>query len=675
MSTTVKSHGLPDLGHNFHPYFHGNFLIPHPTPTTPKPKVYSYHVLKEADVAEPPKPEIVLHSGEEAESSPTPATTPTPRAPTTPRHFVSGSTSKPNQVIVKQLGHQYTIPIGIISTSSVSPATVNEDEDEDEEETNQLNFEYTLLEAPIPDTPKTRLKPGEVKELPIKTGLQFVRKHSANDFSVYSHEDEDAEPPKGDNNFGVLYRKATDKVEFVYEKEKDHDHEKEFPDHGHEADHDHDVESVQFTDDELEMMETLEKAKRFIRFEEQDEDESKSKNIVFPNDDESNDIEWTPKDIFEDESVCLHPAPIPNGEIACHGLRNDRNEFLAGSATCHVACDPGFATVGSELARCGANGAWLSDSPLACDPAVAVVIGGWNRNSSLLDHVEVFDGDACNMEIARLPSPRRGMTAAWIGGEILVCGGFNDTESLNRCWSYNAEKDEWKEKNDLKPIQERHFAASTKAQAQLFVLGGRDGRERPMALGTAESLFDGKWREEPGLALSQERAYHCATSLNDDTLVITGGYSYNAVVGVTEAFNLTESRATWRDLGNLREARYLHGCSPILLPTGQTGLLVAGGFGTEYLATAELYDPNRGSWNYTGSLSKPRQGGQMAVFAGGRPVILGGFHNSHVFPRSVEQFIVEEGRWRTLDKGLRVPRRYFAMAMAPRSLFSKCNKL
>ena len=47
-------------------------------------------------------------------------------------------------------------------------------------------------------------------------------------------------------------------------------------------------------------------------------------------------------------------------------------------------------------------------------------------------------------------------------------------------------------------------------------------------------------------------------------------------------------------------------------------------------------------WRTTGSLMYPRQGAQIAVL-GGRPTVMGGFHDYDKYPDMVEQFDVDTG--------------------------------
>eukprot|EP00094_Tigriopus_californicus_P007670 TCALIF_07386-PA protein Name:"Similar to Ivns1abp Influenza virus NS1A-binding protein homolog (Mus musculus)" AED:0.38 eAED:0.38 QI:0/0/0/0.33/1/1/3/0/1579 len=375
--------------------------------------------------------------------------------------------------------------------------------------------------------------------------------------------------------------------------------------------------------------------------------------------------------------LCQHPAPVTNGQLRCHGPQPKENHYIPGSH-CSLLCQPGYASVKKWQATCGKDGAWHSSAALRCEETVAVLIGGWNPENGTLRDVEVFDAnsssDCANLKLAPLPQARRGLIAGWIDGRIIACGGHNNTQEHNLCWQYEPWSDQW---HDLDKTlgKERHFAAYATIDSKLIALGGRDGRAKPMAIGTVEELDPSwTWMERPQLKLSQERAYHCAVPLNDDTLVVSGGYSYNSVVGMTEAYNLTTD-SQWRSLGNanLHQPRYLHSCAQV--STGPNSndytVIVAGGYANDYLNSTEVFDPILQSWTQVGDLEVPRQGAQMG-FLNGMPTIMGGFYDMNKFPKILEQYDKDTKRWRTLIHELQIPRRYFALVQVPRSVL-KCS--
>jgi hypothetical protein len=415
----------------------------------------------------------------------------------------------------------------------------------------------------------------------------------------------------------------------------------------------------------------------------------KSKNEIIKEHGGNELLDWTPgvpnfpmKKKAPPMPVCMHPAQVANGKITCEGKMDENGKYIYGSV-CVLSCLPGHATAGHDRATCDKKGAWMSSSRLECVEAVAMVIGGWNLENGVLADVEIIDpkpGSTCaRAKIAPLPSPRRGLVAEWVNGRVLACGGVNETAETNKCWSFDPLANAWFEAKDgglssSGLVVERHFASSAVAKSKMYAIGGRDGRDRPMAIGSVESDSNGqKWIEEQ-LEMSQERAYHCATSINDDTLILTGGYSYNSVVGVTQKYNLTASQR-WERIGqgNLNNPRYLHACSPLpLAHGGPLGIIVAGGYSTRYLKSAEIFDPQTGAWMETGDMSVARQGASMVVL-NRRPTVFGGFHSMRDFPTSVEQYDLETGSWILLHNTvMRVPRRYFAVASVPRTLVGKC---
>ena len=94
----------------------------------------------------------------------------------------------------------------------------------------------------------------------------------------------------------------------------------------------------------------------------------------------------------------------------------------------------------------------------------------------------------------------------------MVCGGTNNTDHLNKCWTYQAAQDQWREVGPLNT--ERHFSSAVAASGSLIVLGGRDGSEAPVALGDLEQ-FDTETQSWHTVStrLSVERSYQCAVSL------------------------------------------------------------------------------------------------------------------------------------------------------------------
>ena len=150
---------------------------------------------------------------------------------------------------------------------------------------------------------------------------------------------------------------------------------------------------------------------------------------------------------------------------------------------------------------------------------------------------------------------RRGLIASWVGGRLVVCGGRNNTDTENVCWTYLAATNQWREMGSLN--KERHFSSAVAVSGSLIVLGGRDGSEAPVALGDMEQLDVKTLTWQPvSTKLSVERSYQCSVGLARDKILVTGGYSWNTILARTESLNLTSpDRESWQSLASLNTPR------------------------------------------------------------------------------------------------------------------------
>src|SRR5205809_751006 len=84
-----------------------------------------------------------------------------------------------------------------------------------------------------------------------------------------------------------------------------------------------------------------------------------------------------------------------------------------------------------------------------------------------------------------------------------------------------------------------------------------------------------------------------------------------AVLAVLPAISPPAQAATgtWTATGSMHDARESH--TATLLKDGR--VLVAGGQGSGYLASAEIYDPATGTWTATGSMHDARGGFHTAT--------------------------------------------------------------
>ena len=141
-------------------------------------------------------------------------------------------------------------------------------------------------------------------------------------------------------------------------------------------------------------------------------------------------------------------------------------------------------------------------------------------------------------------------------------------------------------------------------------------------------------RESEGLAL-----------LNNGKVLITGGIN-NVPLASSEIYD--PMVGTWSDTGMLNTGRFWFG-NIVTLDNGQ--VLIAGGTDitgyNDYYST-ELYNPDQGTWSYTGNLNTSRRNPTLTVLADGRVLIAGGRHglpDGSSFLASAEIYDPATGQW------------------------------
>jgi N-acetylneuraminic acid mutarotase len=141
-------------------------------------------------------------------------------------------------------------------------------------------------------------------------------------------------------------------------------------------------------------------------------------------------------------------------------------------------------------------------------------------------------------------------------------------------------------------------------------------------------------------SLVTARSGHTATLLPNGKVLVVGGYGSNgAPLASAELYD--PAKGTWATTGSLAAARFHH--TATLLPNGK--VLVVGGYGgstSGNLASAEVYDPASGNWAVTGSLAAAREYHTATLLPNGKVLVVGG---SGFYLASAELYDQATGNW------------------------------
>jgi N-acetylneuraminic acid mutarotase len=265
------------------------------------------------------------------------------------------------------------------------------------------------------------------------------------------------------------------------------------------------------------------------------------------------------------------------------------------------------------------------DATLLANGKVLVAAGYANDNIARAD-AEIYDPSTGTWSsTGSLNIARAGNTATLLpDGKVLVAGGLDsEFDSVAISELYDPDTGTWATTGSLNTAR-RPGIATLLPTGMVLVAGGIRGLEN-VALASAE-LYDpntGTWSVTG--SLNDKRYNGDATLLPNGMVLVAGGYESDFRGGTLASAELyNPDTGTWSLTGSLSTARYSN--STTLLPNGN--VLVAGGFNGDLedsLASAELYDPATGTWSTTGSLNTSRGGHAATVLPNGMVLVAGGW--------------------------------------------------
>jgi hypothetical protein len=185
------------------------------------------------------------------------------------------------------------------------------------------------------------------------------------------------------------------------------------------------------------------------------------------------------------------------------------------------------------------------------------------------------------------------------------------------------------------------------ACAVVLALAGCSGSTTPSSPAgsqtPAPSLGPGRFLSAGALAHGRES--HSATVLPDGRILIAGGPDAPAQELIGQAEVWDPATRTFSPTGSMVTARDMQ--TATWLPKNGLFLLAGGrerqGLTLEATASAELYDPETGTFSATGSMAEPRQGQTASLLDDGSVLIAGGYGSAESTLGSAEIYDPKSG--------------------------------
>ena len=278
-----------------------------------------------------------------------------------------------------------------------------------------------------------------------------------------------------------------------------------------------------------------------------------------------------------------------------------------------------------------------------------LVAGGCGTGGPAFSSAEIYDpdGQTWTVTIAPLNFARAQHAATLMpDGEVLVTGGYPSAVSymapLSSAEVYNPATGTWTATNSM-PVAVGNQTATLLPNGNVLAAGGLNS---PDLLGGTE-IYDptlspptGTWTNTGSMQTGH--AYHTATLLPDGRVLVAGG---GGNISSVELYNSIDG--TWTNTGSLRMGRGGH--TATLLPNGR--VLVAGGFENQdgkliMLASAELYDPNAGTWRFTGNMRDARAYHTATLLPNGKVLVAGGQGTNNAYLGNAELYDPISDTWK-----------------------------
>jgi hypothetical protein len=207
-------------------------------------------------------------------------------------------------------------------------------------------------------------------------------------------------------------------------------------------------------------------------------------------------------------------------------------------------------------------------------------------------------------------------------GRILITGGWNGSAALSSAEIYNPATGAFSATGSMTTARANHKQAML-FNGRVLITGGFDSGGTPIASAEIYNPATGTFSATAG-PMAAARSAHRMNTVGDGKVLVTGGFGAGgAELATAELFNPVTG--TFTAAGSLAHARANHGTT--VLPTGE--VLVTGGHGGGgVLGSTELYDPDTNTFSAGQKLKQARQSHSAPLLPNGLILISGGNNNT-----------------------------------------------
>jgi N-acetylneuraminic acid mutarotase len=229
------------------------------------------------------------------------------------------------------------------------------------------------------------------------------------------------------------------------------------------------------------------------------------------------------------------------------------------------------------------------------------------------------------------PTRRAGHTAIWTGTEMIVWGGYDETNYLNTNYLntgaiYNPVTDSWIMTSTVEAPAARAQHTAVWTGSEMIIWGGYDGSE--LNTGARYNPSTNTWTVSNPVNAPSARSGHTAVWTGSE-MIVWGGGIYPSYYDTGGRYNPGTDTWTATSQTNVPVARTGH----TAVWTG-TEMIVWGGYfydcgGGHSLNTGARYDPAANTWTATSTTNAPAgRSGHTAIWTGSQMIVWGSGPNT-----------------------------------------------